>query len=186
MFPIARQQKLGRVVIGWYTMIFNVMVTYVGIAGKENVRFAFSRGRWGLSRIRKDARFDFPVGLIISDAKYPSGKGVSRPAADRWDPTQVTVTLNVIERTGEVHQGEEPFWPNEEADNEIYYPNRFDMMPIGRVDGILVSKLPKTLHEAIRLRIASGCADTVRLSKEDLTFVIGLADPSGAALKRLV
>ncbi|GAB3204490.1 hypothetical protein [Nocardia tengchongensis] len=162
-------------------MAFNVMVTYVGRAGRENVRFALDHRRWGLSRIRQSAVLDFPIGLIVSDAKDPQGRGVSRPSAANWEPMEVTVTITVIGRMGEVEQGDDPFWPNEIADNRIYYPHRFDLALIGQIDDIPVGKLPRTLHESIRLRIASGCADTIRLSPEDLGFVIESADPAPAA-----
>ncbi|MEV6102727.1 hypothetical protein [Nocardia sp. NPDC051981] len=157
-------------------MAFNVMVTYVGKDGRANVQYAIDHRRWGLSRIRKHTPRDFPIGLIVADAKYPNGRGVSRPSAQGWDPTQVTVAVTLIERTGEVEHADKPFWPNEVAENRIYYPDRFDMVPIGRIDKIQVSELPKTLHEAIRGRIASGCADIIRLSPDDLDHVLRLGD----------
>lgn len=180
MVQIISPAVLAGTEIDWYAMTSNVMVTYVGKAGRENVQFALDHQRWGLSRIRKDTPLDFPIGLIVSDARYPDGRGVSRPSAKGWNPAQVTVAITVIKRTGKVERGDEPFWPNEIAENKIYYPDRFDMVPIGQINKIRVSELPKTLHEAIRLRIASGCADTIRLSPEDLDLVLRLADPPAA------
>lgn len=69
---------------------------------------------------------------------------------------------------GEVERTDKPFGPNELAEDGVYYPDRFDMAPLGEIEKIRVSEPPKALHEAIRRRIASGCADTIRLSPDDL------------------
>lgn len=119
-------------------------------------QYALDESTWGSPKVRAPKDPTAPqkddVLLIASGYHRPDSRSPRVPF-----PTYIKHAefekVTLVRVTGSPYTSDAPHWPREVADNEVHYPYRFAIAPIGVIENVPVLRFPDELAKAFHKSI---------------------------------